>query len=118
MDSKNQFTVFLLCVLVGFFGGVLYEFFYLVGLPFCRKGKGKWLRILLDTAFWISFALLSVAFSYLWKFPSLRLYTWIGYLLGGIIYAKILRRIVAFFLKMWYNKRVERRKRKKTSEKT
>ncbi len=110
MDTKNQFSVFLLCVGIGIFGGILYELFWLIGLPFCKKGKRKWLRILLDTLFWISFAFIAVLCAYLLKFPSLRVYMCIGYACGGIIYIKILRIIVAFWGKLWYNRHVKKKK--------
>jgi len=41
---------------------------------------------------------------------------WIGYLLGGILYLKSLRRIVAFFQKICYNKFIKIRKRQQYKE--
>ncbi|MBQ7924485.1 MAG: spore cortex biosynthesis protein YabQ [Clostridia bacterium] len=116
MDSQNQISVFALCVCVGFVGGLLYEIFWLLGAPFCRKGKRKWLRATLDIAFWLSFAVFSVFCAYFLKFPSFRVYMWIGYLLGGILYSKSLRRIVAFFEKICYNKLTKIRKRQENKE--
>ncbi len=96
---------------MGFIGGLLYEAFSLLSLPFCRGGKRKWLRAILDVVFWLSFAAFCIACSYLLKFPSFRVYMWIGCFCGGILYLKSVRRIVAFFEKICYNKLVKIRKR-------
>ncbi len=50
------------------------------------------------------------------RFPSIRVYMWLGFAVGGAIYAKTLRRIVAFFQKKCYNmlrRIVSKAKRKK-----
>ena len=117
MDSKNQLAVFALCVGIGFIGGMIYEAFACIGLPFCRKGKRRWLRVALDISFWLTFAVFCIFCSYIFKFPSFRAYIWLGYLTGGIIYAKSMRRILAFFKKICYNKLAKIRKRRKNKEK-
>ena len=104
MDSKNQFTVFCLCIGVGFFGGLLYELFAIPRL-FLKEEK-KWGRILgmvLDIQYFISFAAFCVSMAYWLRFPDFRTYMWLGYLGGGIIYSKTLRRILAFLEKVCYN---------------
>ena len=102
MDTKHQLALFGLCVAVGFICGIAYLPFY-----FLRKiGKGKTadaVRFVLDIGYGIVCGLVLVYFAYLFYFPSFRVYYLIGYLLGGIIYYKILHRILAFFLRICYN---------------
>ena len=104
MDSKHQFTIFCLCVAVGVIGGVLYEIFSLFRDLFnCSKGKNKCVGIVIDSLFGVCFAGLSITAAFWWRFPVFRVYMWIGYALGGIIYLKTLHRMVAFFKKVCYN---------------
>ncbi len=118
MDSKGQFGVFCLCVAVGLVGGLLYEIFVLLRALFrCEKGKNKIVGILLDAAFFVCFAMLCVYAAYRFRFPNLRFYMWIGYAVGGIIYLKTLRRIVAFLEKVCYNKAIKVAKKVKTKKK-
>ena len=108
MDTQNQFAVFGLCILIGFIGGILYEPFAYLRLIFgCKNEKNKIIGGILDFAFWLIFALLSVSLSCVFKFPSFRLYIGIGYVFGGIIYRKSLHRIVAFFENVCYNKIIQ-----------
>ena len=105
MDSKNQFLVFCLCALVGFCGGLLYEPFAILRLPVGQERKGaKPFVITLDILYFLAFAFLCVYTAYRFRFPDFRIYMWIGYLLGGIIYLKTLRRILAFLEELCYNK--------------
>ena len=104
MDGKGQFGVFCLCIAVGFCGGVLYEFFAIFRkVCGCEKGKNKILGSVFDVLFFLSFAIWCVFTSYIGDFPAFRIYQWLGYAVGGILYSKILRRIVAFFEKLCYN---------------
>lgn len=119
MDTQNQFAVFGLCLFIGFLGGILYEpFSFLRFLCGCDRGKNKVLGGIFDIAFWIVFALISVAAAYLFHFPALRVYMWIGYLSGGILYLKTLHRIVAFLKNLCYNKVTKWIKKAKNREKT
>lgn len=118
MDTQNQFSVFLLCICVGLLGGILYEPFALARLVMgCERGKSKPLGVALDVLYWLCFALLTVLAAYAFRFPEFRTYTWIGYALGGIIYAKTLRKIVAFLENMCYNKIIKVIKKAKKKEK-
>ena len=104
MDTANQFYIFALCVGVGFSGGVLYEAFCFLRLCFgVRENKRKTLGIALDICFFITLTAWVVLCVYAFAFPSFRVYMWIGYLVGGIIYLKTLHKIIAFFEIMWYN---------------
>ncbi len=104
MDTKNQFTYFLLSVATGFVGGLLYELFAFIRFLFgCDRGKRKTFGFIMDICFGIAFAFLGIYSCFLFRFPAFRVYMGIGWLLGGIIYSKTLRIIVAFFEKVCYN---------------
>lgn len=122
MDSKHQFTYFCLCIFVGFVGGILYEnFAFLRKILRCPHGKNRVLGGIIDTVFCLSFAGLCTASAFWLRFPSFRVYMWIGYALGFLIYLKTLRRIVAFLQKVCYNvlcKIVKKAKFKKKLSKT
>lgn len=119
MDTSNQFTVFALCLFVGFVSGVVYEAFafgrFLLG---CKKGKQKVLGAALDILFFIAFACVCTTFAYTFRFPNFRVYIWIGYFLGLILYLKTLHQIVAFFENMCYNGINKLIKKAKNREKT
>ena len=119
MDTGNQFAVFGICVGIGFVGGLLYEAFSFVRfLLGCPRGKNKWLGCALDIAFFLTFACVCVFSSYVFKFPDFRVYTWLGYALGGILYLKTLHEIVAFFENVCYNNITKLIKKAKKREKT
>lgn len=118
MDTLGQFTFFSLCVSVGFFGGVLYDALSL--LKPAINGKKKWKIIVVhcvDFCFWLAFLAVSVWWTYALEFPSFRVYMWIGYLVGGILYLKTLHKIVAFLKNMCYNKQRKTRKKAIDQEK-
>jgi len=97
MDSLGQLSIFLQCVGIGFCGGVLYEILSIFKFPWIKRKKlAKILQSIADGMFWLGFFLGSVWLSYAFEFPAFRVYIWIGYLVGGILYLKILHKIVAF----------------------
>ena len=103
MDSKNQLAYFGLCVAVGFVGGVVYEIFALVRLCLGgAKGKNKILGGALDIIYCVVFAVLTVFSRFCFRFPDFRVYFWLGYAVGGILYLKTLHKIIAFFEKLCY----------------
>ena len=119
MDTKNQFAYFLLSVAIGFVGGLLYELFALVRLLFrVKDGKRKALGVGIDITFCICFAILCIYASFFLHFPDFRGYMCIGWLVGGIIYLKILHRIVAFLEKVCYNVLVKMVTKARSKEKT
>ena len=119
MDTKNQFAYFLLSVAIGFVGGLLYELFALVRLLFrVKNGKRKALGVGIDIMFCICFAILCIYASFFLHFPDFRGYICIGWLVGGIIYLKILHRIVAFLEKVCYNVLVKMVTKARSKEKT
>ena len=119
MDTQNQFAVFGLCLCIGFLGGVLYEplgaIRFMLG---CNRGKNKGFGYAIDLLFWIVFAVFVTVANYAFHFPDFRVYTWLGYALGGILYLKTLHEIVAFFEKVCYNSITKLIKKAKKREKT
>ena len=119
MDTKGQFSVFCICIAVGFVGGLLYESFSVLRWIFgCPRGKSKALCVALDILFFLSFAVLCVFAAYTFRFPAFRTYMWLGYGIGFLLYLKIVHRIVAFFENMCYNKATKLIKKLKNREKT
>ena len=118
MDAKHQFTYFCLCLTVGFFGGILYEnFAFIRRILRCPQGKNQVLGGILDALFCVCFALVCVACSFWLRLPGFRVYMWIAYLLGFLIYLKTLRRTVDFLQKVCYNVIRKIAKRAKTKKK-
>ena len=118
MDSRNQFSVFCLCLLIGFINGVVYEPFAFVRILFkCRKEKNKTIGRIADILFFLIFSILCIYASYRLHFPDFRWYMSVGYGLGFIIYLKILHRIVAIFEKVCYNIYTQGVKKAKKQEK-
>ena len=104
MDSKNQLFYFCICLLTGFFAGILYEpFAFLRQILRCNRGKNKILGIAVDILYPILFACICISVQFYLRLPAFRVYMWIGYAVGFIIYLKILRRILAFLQKTCYN---------------
>ena len=119
MDTKNQFAYFLISVAMGFVGGLLYELFAVVRcLCRCHLGKRKMLGIGLDIVFCVAFAALGVFLSFWLHFPDFRGYMWIGWLVGGAIYLRILHKILALCEKVCYNVLVKIVTKAKSKEKT
>ena len=116
MDAANQLNIFLICLCAGFVGGILYE-------PFAVLHKflrGKAASAALDIAFFLLFAAFSVGVSAVFALPGFRVYMYAGNILGLILYAKSIRRIVDFSQKVCYNrvrKGLKRRKSTKNSKK-
>lgn len=117
-DTGNQFTVFALCIAVGFCLGILYEPFGVLRTAFgCRRGKNKAVATALDMLFGVCCAIVCVGTAYSFKFPSFRVYTWLGYAVGGIIYLKSLHKIIAFLENLCYNRITERVRKAKEKKK-
>ena len=119
MDTQNQFTYFLLSIVIGLVGGLLYEIVAFFRLIFgCNRGKIQAIGIVLDIIFGIIFAILCIFASFLLRFPDFRVYMGLGWIIGLIIYSKTLRIIVAFFEKVCYNSIARMVKRAKSRKKT
>ncbi|MBQ7948143.1 MAG: spore cortex biosynthesis protein YabQ [Clostridia bacterium] len=119
MDTKNQFAFFLLSIGIGFVGGLLYELFAFFRTLFgCDRGKRRALGVGLDITFCVCFAAMCIYLSFYLHFPDFRGYMCLGWVFGGIIYSKTLRRILAFSEKVCYNVLVRMVTKAKSKEKT
>ena len=114
MSAHSQFALFCICIGAGFVFGIVYEPISILRSVFKRS---KWIGITLDILFFIALALWYTGAIYLFQFPSFRLYYWLGFLVGGIIYLKSLHIILAFFKKICYNKFVKIAKKLKNRKK-
>lgn len=117
MDAADQIFIFLVCVLVGVTSGVVYEIFYIV-----RKisGDKEAVAIVFDAAFFLVFAAMSVFSAVLFSFPNFRVYMFLGNIFGLLLYLKSVHILVAFLLKVCYNrarKVIKRRKITKNEKK-
>jgi spore cortex biosynthesis protein YabQ len=117
MDTARQFSVFILCICYGYLSGIIYEVFALFRLFFRSEKRENIIGILLDISFFILFSVGCVYFAYLHDFPTIRIYMWIGCALGGVLYWKTLRRILAFLEKVCYNSLAKIAKKAKTKKK-
>ena len=119
MDSKNQLFYFCICIVVGFFVGLVYEpFAFLRQVAGCNRKKRSPLGVIIDVLFPVIVALTCIFVQFILRFPSFRVYMWIGYALGYIIYLKILRRTLAFLQKLCYNLLAKVLRKAKNKEKT
>lgn len=118
MDTKAQLIYFLLSVAVGFVGGLPYEIFVFFRLLLgCERKKARIIEGVFDVLFGISFGIFCIYACYFLRFPDFRVYMMAGWGIGLLIYAKTLRRIVAFLEKVCYNTITKMVKRAKTDKK-
>ena len=119
MDTGNQVYLFFVCLLSGYVGGVFYEIFSFLRLVFgCERGKNKIIGVVLDVAFFIGFGIWAVLTAKCFQLPDFRVYMWIAYLGGWILYLKSLHLLLDFLKKVCYNclkKAVKERKMSKNS---
>lgn len=118
MSGQEQLKLFFVCMGIGAVGGVLYEPFGFLRLLFQCNKKHKKIGVCLDIAFFLTFTAFSVLTAFLLKFPNFRVFWWMGYALGGIIYLKTLHKIIAFFEKVCYNVAVRFLQKAKKTDKT
>lgn len=119
MDTVHQLPNFLICIGVGFFGGILYEVFSILAKAVgAKKPRRVILQGTIDVGFFLAFAMLAIASAYVFAFPDFRIYMWVGYLVGGIIYLKTLHKIIAFFENICYNGIKKIAKKAKNQEET
>ena len=115
---QNEFGVFAICMAAGFMMGILYEPFCLCKEIVCHKNKLRWVLFCTDILFFVICSVVSVCTAFLFAFPSFRVYMWMGYALGGIIYLKSLHIILAFLKNVCYNEIIKMVKKAKKREKT
>ena len=95
----SQFYIFLICILIGAAGGLLYDAVALLRAPFSARPV-RWIS---DGLFCILFAAVFLLVSVALELPSVRFYMFLGLLAGFALYLKSLHKIVAFFAKKIYN---------------
>ena len=104
---REQIYCFLVSLLLGILGGLLYDALVLFRLPF----KSKWARYLVDFAFCAVFAGGYLLFSVYMGLPGLRAYMFLSCMLGFLLYRKSFHKTVAFFAEKIYNAYKGRTKR-------
>lgn len=118
MDTQDQVYFFLLSILCGVIGGLIYEIFALFRWIFgCRKGKRERISLAIDVAYWLILSVFCIIFAYIFYFPDYRAYMLGGFWVGFIIYAIFLRIILAFFRKVCYTIGTQIVKRAKNAKK-
>ncbi len=95
----SQFYIFLICILIGAAGGLLYDAVALLRAPFSARPV-RWIS---DGLFCILFAAVFLVVSVALELPSVRFYMFLGLLAGFALYLKSLHKIVAFITKKVYN---------------
>ena len=95
----EQLRIFLLCILIGIVGGVFYDAFFLLRAPL----RVRWVRILCDFLFCLTFGAVYLLFAVSFRMPPLRTYYILGLTLGLFLYLKSFHKIVAFFSEKLYN---------------
>ncbi len=95
-----QFRIFLVCIALGFFGGLLYEVFFLLSYPF-RKHRA--VQIISDILFCIVFAGAYVGVSVWLELPPIRFYFCLGLAFGFFLWLESLHKTLAFFAAKGYN---------------
>ena len=103
MDTQEQVPFFLLSIVCGVIGGLIYEIFTLLRWVFdCRKGKHERIAVVIDVTYWLILSVFCMLFAYIFHFPDYRWYMFAGFWVGFIICAIFLRIILAFFRKVCY----------------
>ena len=102
MDSSGQLVKFFTCLLLGFFGGGIYELCSLLALPKPSRLKNL-LRAIADVLFFLVFAVFCIAALTALTFASFREYYYLGFAVGLILYLKTFHKAVAFLKKICYN---------------
>ena len=103
MATQGQISYFLACVFIGFCGGLLWQLFSLVKLPFGKLKVKKVLSHVVDGLFFLLFGVVCALLSARLGFPSPRAYMYFAYVLGFIIYLKSVKISLDFFKRICYN---------------
>ena len=118
MNGENQLWIFLVCVGMGVVGGILHlPFRVLARVCGVGENKRKGIGIAIDIVYFLILAVGSVWITYALRFPDFRVYQWLGYAIGGIIYLKILHKTIAFFENICYNRITRMGKKAKKARK-
>lgn len=103
--NADQIYVFFVCLFCGVASGPFYDAFYLLKKLFPARAG-----VALDIVFCLFFAGLYIFLAVLFSLPEMRLFMFVGCLLGFLVYLKSFHRIVAFFTEWLYNNIIRRRK--------
>ena len=104
MATQGQLFYFLASLFLGFLGGFFWEIFSLIKLPF-PKGKVKNIAtIVIDCLYFVLFGVVCALFSAHYSFPDHRVYRYIAYAIGFIIYLKSVKILLDFLKKVCYNR--------------
>lgn len=106
--TDSQAYIFMITLYGGMLVGLAYDFY-----RFLRKAikSGRWLTALLDTLFIITLGLIVVFVMYMANQGELRLFTFVGFLLGFALYIAGVSPFIIFLVKR-ISEAVKKRKAK------
>lgn len=105
--SALQFYFFLVCISVGFIGGI----FFLLFMPIKKLIKIKLVHFFIDIFCFILLTILYIFLNFRFGFPNIRFYMLLGVFAGLYIYFETLHIPLAKLLKTVYNRVVRRNKK-------
>lgn len=106
MDTANQFFIFCVCLLSGLAFGFFFDGVACVGGVLCRLFPRRGRGIVKGVFEVVAILFCAVAFVWLSSalyFPEIRIYMYVGIVLGVCLYLKSWRRILDFVKKVCYN---------------
>ena len=105
-----QIFIFITCCVCGILSGIVYDVLYIARCCVCvihkqaYTVKDKIFTAVCDVVYCLIFAAAFVFVSVMFEFEGLRLYMFIGCVLGALLYLKSFHIIVAFSVKKVYNR--------------
>lgn len=105
-----QIFIFITCCVCGILSGIVYDVLYIARCCVCGihkqayTVKDKIFTAVCDVVYCLIFAAAFVFVSVMFEFEGLRLYMFIGCVLGALLYLKSFHIIVAFSVKKVYNR--------------
>ena len=111
--------IFITCTCCGVLSGIVYDVLYVARCAVCGIHKQAYtvkdrvFTAACDILYCLIFAAAFVFMSVMFNFDGLRLYMFLGCILGALLYLKSFHVIVAFFVKKVYNGITLKKGRKK-----
>lgn len=99
-ETSEQFLEFSFCCFSGIICGIFYELFYLLKLIF----KKNYIIKILDVLFFSLSAIVCRFIFFYYNLSNFRFFYIIGVFLGLVIYLNSFHNIIAFLIKLVYNK--------------
>ncbi len=105
-----QIFIFITCCVCGILSGIVYDVLYIARCCVCGihkqayTVKDKIFTAVCDVVYCLIFAAAFVFVSVMFEFEGLRLYMFLGCVLGALLYLKSFHIIVAFSVKKVYNR--------------